>query len=164
MKLEFITGSAEDTAKLGINLASFLNGGDTIILTGDLGGGKTTFISGIAHGLGIDQPVSSPSFTLVNEYSSAGKSLIHADLYRLNSAEDIMGIGLEDYIYSQDNIVCIEWGNKMGAYLPPEYLGIHFGYMMDSESKRKIIFNSNTGYWQKKLTKFKNLAQRKGFQ
>ncbi|MDZ7837510.1 MAG: tRNA (adenosine(37)-N6)-threonylcarbamoyltransferase complex ATPase subunit type 1 TsaE [Actinomycetota bacterium] len=115
MNVEFITDSAKSTSRLGQYFASFLNGGDTIILTGDLGGGKTTFTSGIAKGLGIGQDVSSPSFTLVNEYSTGSKKLIHADLYRLDGAEEIAGIGMDDYIYDPDNIVCIEWGDKMDS-------------------------------------------------
>lgn len=162
MNVEFISDSAESTSRLGQYFASFLNGGDTIILTGDLGGGKTTFISGIAKGLGVGQDVSSPSFTLVNEYSAGSKKLIHADLYRLDGAEEIAGIGMDDYIYDPDNIVCIEWGDKMDSFLPPDFIRIHFSYIMDSESKRRIRFSSDTNCWDHKMARFKTLVKRKG--
>jgi len=162
MQIKVISNSPFFTKKLGRTFSRIVSAGDIILFTGELGGGKTTFITGIAEGLGLEEKISSPSFTLVNEYSAGGKKLIHADLYRLDGAEEIAGIGMEDYIYDRDNIVCIEWGDKMGSFLPPDCIRIHFSYIMDSESKRRIQFSAGTNCWDHKMARFENLVKRRG--
>ena len=105
-----ISRSAVETVAFGAQLAPSLRLGDVIALTGDLGAGKTCLVKGIAAGLGITQEITSPTFTVIHEYSP----LAHVDLYRLESA---YGIGLEDYLGGQW-ITVIEWAEKIRALLP----------------------------------------------
>ncbi len=162
--------SAEQTKEIGIKLSSFIDKGDIILLSGELGGGKTTFISGIAQGLNSKQPVSSPSFTLINIYDCKKNkkpvSIVHCDLYRINEISDIAGIGLEDYIYNENYVVLIEWAGKLKEGILKDFLEIKFEYLIDekqdsdfgnSENQhRKIIFDSRSGYWDRKINLLKN--------
>lgn len=110
-----VTHSEEETAALARDLAPRLRAGDVLLLSGDLGAGKTAFVRGLAQGLGIDpEVVSSPTFTLIHEYRGPGLTLYHADLYRLDRAvpEDL---GLED---SRDGVLAIEWPERLAHVLP----------------------------------------------
>jgi tRNA threonylcarbamoyladenosine biosynthesis protein TsaE len=110
-----VTHSEGETAALARDLASRLRAGDVLLLSGDLGAGKTAFVRGLADGLGIDpELVSSPTFTLIHEYRGPGLTLYHADLYRLDRAvpEDL---GLED---SRDGVLAIEWPERLAHDLP----------------------------------------------
>ena len=112
-----LTHSEEDTQKVARDLAATLNAGDVLLLSGDLGAGKTTFVRGLAEGLGIDPgEVSSPTFTLVHEYRGGRLTLYHADLYRLeNTATD--DLGLEE-IGVQDGVLAIEWPDRLPEEFP----------------------------------------------
>ena len=162
MQVQFITSAPQQTAELGQCFAPWARGGDIFILTGDLGGGKTTFVAGLAKGLGVEETVSSPSFTLINEYDIGDLKLIHADLYRLAGIEDIEDIGMEHYLYQPHNIVCIEWGEKMRTCMPSEYMTISFNYTEGEEYGRTIVFKSCSDYNDKKLIEFNKMASRKG--
>ena len=130
----FYTNSQEETRELGKKIAVALNAGDIVALVGDLGSGKTTFVQGLAEGLGISNQVKSPSFTIVNEYK--GKfPLYHNDLYRLDSLDDIPHTGIEDVIYG-GGVVVIEWAERALPLLPPEYTLIRFYYT--GENTRRI--------------------------
>ena len=105
------THSEAQTAAVGRELGSSLSAGDTVLLYGDLGAGKTAFVRGLAEGLGIDpDEVSSPTFTLVQEYAGTSLTLYHVDLYRLDSAE-VDDLGLDDLLDSR-GIVAIEWAER----------------------------------------------------
>jgi tRNA threonylcarbamoyladenosine biosynthesis protein TsaE len=112
-----VTHSEEDTQKVARDLATTLNAGDVLLLSGDLGAGKTTFVRGLAEGLGIDPgEVSSPTFTLVHEYRGGRLTLYHADLYRLdNTATN--DLGLEE-IGVQDGVLAIEWPDRLTHDMP----------------------------------------------
>jgi tRNA threonylcarbamoyladenosine biosynthesis protein TsaE len=132
-------GSAEQTRRLATALAASLKPGDVIALFGQLGSGKTTFIQGLAKGLGVDNFVTSPSFVIMNEYplpagNNAG-SFYHVDLYRLDSEEDVRDLGIED-ILGGNNITAIEWAEKAPHLLPPFCKKISFELV--SENERKI--------------------------
>ncbi len=157
MRIEISSGSADFTRRLGKDFSSVLLPGDLIMLSGDLGGGKTTFISGLAKGLGIKEDITSPSFTLINEYRYRQGRFVHADLYRLEGLQDISDIGMDDYLYDENSIVCIEWGNKLGGTLAKDHLNIDFAYEWDVENKRKIVFNSKNKYWDLKLERFEEI-------
>jgi tRNA threonylcarbamoyladenosine biosynthesis protein TsaE len=166
MRFEIISNSPIFTRNLGKTFSRILSKGNIILFTGELGGGKTTFISGLAEGFGLGKNLSSPSFTILNEYriDSSGK-FIHADLYRLENIGEINGIGLDDYFYDGISIICIEWGDKIKDYIEKEYLEINLSYLMDksnAETKRKIIFNSISRYWDLKLAKFKKTLEKNG--
>jgi tRNA threonylcarbamoyladenosine biosynthesis protein TsaE len=133
------TTSADGTGKLGQRLAQPLRGGDVIALSGDLGSGKTTFTQGLARGLGIRAAVTSPTFVLVNRYQAPdGRVLQHADCYRLaNAPLEMWDIGLAD-LYEGDDIVVIEWADRIPDLLPADYLAITFTYL--DEHRRRLRF------------------------
>ena len=119
--------SVQETMKFGQGLGQQLTGGEVLALTGDLGAGKTVLTRGIAAGLGIpmDQ-VSSPTFTLIQEYRGA-ISLIHVDLYRLDGPSDISTLGLEEY-FTPNTIVLIEWADRFPQILPSDHIAIRLEY------------------------------------
>ena len=118
------TRSAEETIKLGEKIAGRLKPGDMVALCGDLGAGKTTFVKGIAKGLGVHdyKYVNSPSFVLVREYKGR-IPLFHFDIYRLEHLKDIEDIGYEDYL-ARKGVVVIEWSSKMKRILPDRHLEV----------------------------------------
>jgi tRNA threonylcarbamoyladenosine biosynthesis protein TsaE len=112
-----VTASEEETQAVARELSATLRAGDVVLLSGDLGAGKTTFVRGLAEGLGIDpREVSSPTFTLVHEYRGNGLTLYHADLYRLESAATD-DLGLEE-IGVKDGVLAIEWPDRLTHDLP----------------------------------------------
>ena len=98
MAVKFVTNSQEETENLGARLAAGLMSGAVIAFTGDLGAGKTAFTRGLARGLGIPDRVTSPTFTIVNEYEGGRLPLFHFDMYRLGSSDELFDIGWEDYL------------------------------------------------------------------
>ena len=112
----------KETEKFGERLGSLLKPGDIISLTGDLGAGKTTLTKSIGKGLGVEDYITSPTFTLINEYK--GRTMLyHFDVYRLEGAIDLYDLGFEEYLYS--NGVCIiEWGDKIEEILPKERINL----------------------------------------
>src|SRR5439155_26235436 len=105
-----------ETRAVGEAMAGVLGSGDVISLTGDLGAGKTTLVQGVARGLGVTQPVLSPTFTLVREYRGIAP-IYHLDVYRLARLQEVMDLGFEEII-DRGAIVLIEWGEAIGALLP----------------------------------------------
>jgi tRNA threonylcarbamoyladenosine biosynthesis protein TsaE len=127
-KVVFQSRNTSDTIRLGRSIGSRLRPGDVVALVGELGAGKTQFIKGLAAGAGVGKPtyVSSPSFTLINEYP--GKvPFYHIDLFRLESQKEAEGLGLEDYLHG-GGITAIEWADKIPSLLPREMLSIHIVY------------------------------------
>lgn len=110
--MEFITHSAAETEALGAKLAAVLQPGDVIAYLGDLGAGKTAFTRGLARGLGIVEPVTSPTYTLVNEYLDGRLPLFHFDMYRLRDADELFDLGWEDYLARQ-GICAVEWSENV---------------------------------------------------
>lgn len=145
--LDIISHSATQTQRLGVRLGELLQGGELILLNGQLGTGKTTFTQGLAQGMGISENVNSPTFTILKEYASQPNllnargcvkpALYHFDLYRLDKPEEMFDLGFEDYFYS--NGVCVvEWADKADLLWPEECLRIHLKMM--SETKRGLLF------------------------
>ena len=106
--MTFTTHSAAETEALGERLAARLTGGEGIAYTGDLGAGKTAFTRGLARGLGITDRVTSPTFTIVNEYEGGRLPLFHFDMYRLSSSDELYDIGWEDYL-ARGGVCAVEW-------------------------------------------------------
>ena len=121
--MKFKINSVEDTTQLGINLGKLLKSGDIVCLTGDLGTGKTHITKGIAKGLGIEDNITSPTFTIVNEYETGRLKLNHFDVYRVSDPDEIYAIGFDDYIFS-DAVSVIEWANYIEEILPQDFLHI----------------------------------------
>ena len=110
--MEFITHSPEETERLGSALGALLEPGDILAYRGDLGAGKTAFTRGLAKGLGCTEPVTSPTYTIVNEYLSGRVPLFHFDMYRLSGADDLWSIGWEDYL-DRGGICAVEWSENV---------------------------------------------------
>ncbi|MBD2363708.1 MULTISPECIES: tRNA (adenosine(37)-N6)-threonylcarbamoyltransferase complex ATPase subunit type 1 TsaE [unclassified Anabaena] len=127
--MKILLKDADATLNLGIKLGQTLIPGSVILLEGDLGAGKTTLVQGIGQGLGITDPIVSPTFTLINEYSEGRLPLYHLDLYRLEPQE-VSGLNLEIYwegVEVTPGIVAIEWAERM-PYKPTSYLQVHLTY------------------------------------
>ena len=114
--MEFITNSPEETELVGEKLAKILSAGAVIAYRGDLGAGKTAFTRGLAKGLGCTEPVTSPTYTIVNEYLSGRMPLFHFDMYRLHSADDLFDIGWEDYL-ERGGVCAVEWSENVADAL-----------------------------------------------
>ncbi len=113
------THSAEETLEAGRQIAATLRKGDVLAITGDLGAGKTQLVKGLASGLGIAQEVTSPTFTLIHEYPGGKFPLYHIDLYRLDSPEEALKIGLDEYL-GGGGVTVIEWADKFVELIPAE--------------------------------------------
>jgi tRNA threonylcarbamoyladenosine biosynthesis protein TsaE len=133
---EFISQNAMETRQLGQALAPELKSGDCLILIGALGAGKTTFVQGLAEGLGISESVVSPTFTLMREYQGRLR-LYHVDAYRINNLDELREIGLEDTMLAE-GIVAIEWGEKASELLPRGSLEIQIELLPNQERKIRI--------------------------
>ena len=114
--MEHVTNSPEETEALGEMLAGRLEPGTVIAFTGDLGAGKTAFVRGLARGLGITERVTSPTFTIVNEYEGGRLPLFHFDMYRLGSADELFDIGWEDYLM-RGGVCAVEWSENVSDAL-----------------------------------------------
>lgn len=117
MEEKYISKNLEETQKIAMKFAESLKAGDIILLSGDLGAGKTQFTKGIAKGLGIEDLVPSPTFTIMNSF---GGRLFHFDLYRLKSFEELLSVGAEEFLYS-DGISVLEWPECVGVENFPNY-------------------------------------------
>src|SRR4030042_4739399 len=134
--LKLISGSLEQTQRLGRRLGELAQAGDVFLLTGNLGSGKTCLTQGIAWGLGVKEYAFSPSFVIIREYHGR-LTLYHLDFYRLDSLEEIADVGLEEYLYG--NGVCvIEWADKGLQILPQDRLLITLDYEPALETERAI--------------------------
>ena len=131
-KMKFVSKKENETIRFAFEFAKGLKGGDVICLDGDLGAGKTTFTKGLALGLGIDCEVTSPTFSLLNTYSSKKWKLYHIDAYRLKNAEEAFASGLCDYIFSSDAVVVIEWFENISQILPKDFKKISLKYVRES--------------------------------
>lgn len=133
-----ISNSPEETEQFGSELAARLVPGNIVALIGDLGAGKTALTRGILRGLGYTGKVASPTFGLVNLYNTNKGEVAHLDLYRLNSAEDIVAAGLADYLESPIGISIVEWADRW-SWQPNEKL-ITLHLQTTTETSREIIY------------------------
>lgn len=132
----------QDTEALGRRVSSSLRPGDIVVLAGGLGAGKTLFTRGIATGLGVDEPVVSPSFVLVREYRSGFIPVVHADVYRLGSINEFDDLDVLEM--SKDGVLVIEWGSAVETALPRDHLRIEFEVGDDETRNLRFI---NEGSW-----------------
>ena len=135
------TNSPEETWALAAELSGELGSGTVIALHGDLGAGKTCFIQGYAAALGIDEPITSPTYTLIGEYEGR-LPLHHIDLYRLSGPEEALGLGLEEY-FDADGITAIEWAERAEGLLPPDLLHIRIEADSHTGTRTFHIFREN---------------------
>ena len=126
--------SSNQTMHIAKILAKYLSKGDTIVLTGELGSGKTKFTEGFLSFFGLEKEISSPTFNIVNEYLSNSVNLYHFDVYRLSDTEEFYAIGGEEYF--EKGICLIEWGELIEDALPFEYMHISFEKLEDEPDSR----------------------------
>jgi len=133
-----LTESSEETRKWGESLGKRLFPGDVVALIGELGAGKTVLAQGILKGLGVTEPVQSPSFIMIREYNGH-VPVVHIDLYRLRGSEDFEALGFEEYLDGH-NIVVIEWADKILDILPNHCYQIHLSWGKDHPEQRVIKY------------------------
>jgi tRNA threonylcarbamoyladenosine biosynthesis protein TsaE len=132
------TNSAEETQSFGNEFSKKLKQGDVIALYGGLGSGKTQLVKGICRGLGVTQTVNSPTFIIVNEYSSSAyPKIFHFDLYRMKTLDEILDMGFADYL-NGSGIVLIEWPEHVEDILPADTTKIHIAHTDENENSRWI--------------------------
>lgn len=134
--MEYISNSAQETEALGERLAARLRPGDVIAYTGDLGAGKTAFTRGLARGLGVADRVTSPTFTIVNEYEGGRLPLFHFDLYRMDSPEELFDIGWEDYL-ARGGVCAVEWSEIVDDALEGDCIRVEIR-RGDGDHQRRI--------------------------
>ncbi|HVM07587.1 MAG TPA: tRNA (adenosine(37)-N6)-threonylcarbamoyltransferase complex ATPase subunit type 1 TsaE [Acidimicrobiales bacterium] len=126
-----VTKSADDTRELAAAIAGVARPGDVILLAGDLGAGKTTFTQGFGRALGVDEPITSPTFTLVNHYGAReGLTVLHADMYRLDRLQEVVDLGLSELV-DENAVALVEWGDVAEPVLPKDFLEIRIEYPHD---------------------------------
>lgn len=141
----YTTTSVEETHKAAQEVVASLECGTVLALVGDLGAGKTTFTQGIAKHFKISDPVSSPTFALVQEYPveeglhNCIKTIIHVDCYRLDKPEDLRDIGIEEYFNRDDVLVIIEWADQVKDMLPKETQWIEFSHGDESIENQRVM-------------------------
>lgn len=143
MRISIHSDSVEETRNLGRVIGSNISPGDILLLTGGLGAGKTTLTQGILWGLGSDEYARSPTFVLVNEYH-ARVPVYHMDLYRLDTFEEIDGLGLEDYLFG-DGLCVIEWADKAQGYFPLDHVDIS----IEAVSDNTRVFTLDSGHTER---------------
>ena len=133
--ITLVTKSADDTRELGTAIASVVDSRDVVLLAGDLGAGKTTLTQGFARGLGVEEPVTSPTFVLMRPYEGR-LPLVHVDAYRLEHLQEVIDLGLAEMI-DDGAIAVIEWGDVVAPVLPPDFLELRLEYG-DGDDERRI--------------------------
>ncbi len=138
MKKEYVSHSLEDTKKIAFNFARNLKGGEIILLNGDLGAGKTTFVKFLAKRLGVRDIVTSPTFTILKQYQGEKFSINHFDMYRLNDYQEAYEFGFEDFINGNAHeITLIEWSERIIELLSKNCIVINISII--DENSRKIV-------------------------
>ena len=155
--IDFVSSSVEQTTRLGVRLGELLEVHDLLCLSGELGAGKTVLARGIGRGWGTGLRVTSPTFTLINEYPrlADGRILYHVDCYRLEKTADQLTVGLEDVLYGT-GAVMVEWPERIEAMLPEDRLWIGLSYV--SETRRKLHINATGDRSAELLEDFKKSA------
>ena len=151
--IEINSNSAEMTTKIAKKLASFLKKTDIVILTGELGAGKTKFVEGFLSYFNLQDEISSPTFNIVNEYSYQDTNIYHFDVYRLEDTDEFYAIGGEEYF--EKGICLIEWGEILQNILPKEYIHITFKKDNNNENKRILELTAHGERYEKILENFK---------
>ncbi|MEA2433490.1 MAG: tRNA threonylcarbamoyladenosine biosynthesis protein TsaE [Actinomycetota bacterium] len=155
------TKSAEETRIVGASLAPVLLPGDIISLSGDLGAGKTVFVQGLAAALGVQERVTSPTFTIVHEYSGR-YPILHLDVYRLNNFQEVLDLGFEEFL-DPHSIVAIEWGEAINPMLPRRHLDIDMRRVASideaDDDVRKLLFRPHGPDWIRKVQAMRSTAE-----
>jgi tRNA threonylcarbamoyladenosine biosynthesis protein TsaE len=149
--VDFVSHSADQTVRLGRRLGRLFEGGEVVCLTGELGAGKTCLVQGVGAGLGVKDRITSPTFTLVNEYRGGRLVLHHVDLYRILDAGSALAFGLDEYLYD-DGVCAIEWAERVRDVWPEEYLLITLRHI--DETKRGVTMRATGDRYDRLLAQF----------
>ena len=151
--IKIIYNNQEETKQLAKKFANFLSKGDIVVLTGELGAGKTKFVEGFLENFNLQNEISSPTFNIVNEYVNDNTSIYHFDVYRLLDSDEFYSIGGEEYF--ERGICLIEWGEIIEDILPKSYIHITIKKDNSNENKRIITFTNvgNSDKYKKILSK-----------
>ncbi|HEY3209606.1 MAG TPA: tRNA (adenosine(37)-N6)-threonylcarbamoyltransferase complex ATPase subunit type 1 TsaE [Actinomycetota bacterium] len=155
--LALVTTSPEETRAMGKRLAEFLGPRDVVSLTGDLGAGKTTLVQGAAEGLGVTEPVLSPTFTLVRRYRGT-IPVYHLDVYRLERLQEVLDIGFDE-ILDQGAVVFIEWGDAIDPLLPAEHLQVELTLPLEGD-ERRILLTWHGRSWAERIDRLAEVLER----
>jgi tRNA threonylcarbamoyladenosine biosynthesis protein TsaE len=153
--VDFISHSADQTRRMGARLGQLLGGGEVLCLVGELGTGKTCLVQGIGRGLGVDEQITSPTFTLVAEYLGAKLSLYHIDLYRIVDVKAAFSFGLDEYLYGE-GVCAIEWAERVQQLWPEEYLLVSLRHI--DESKRGLTLRGYGERYERLVMRFRHSA------
>ena len=140
-KINIKSNNPEDTIKIGDKLAKLLTKGDVVVLSGNLGAGKTKFVEGFLHNFNLQNEISSPTFNIINEYTSSKNNIYHFDVYRLEDSDEFYAIGGEEYF--ENGICLIEWGELISDALPKDYIHIIIDKDSNNENLRVLNFEVN---------------------
>lgn len=143
-----LTKSADDTRELGAAVASLASAGDVILLSGDLGAGKTTFTQGFGRGLGVQDDIVSPTFTLMRSYEGR-LPLVHCDVYRLDHLQEVIDLGLAEMV-DHDAVALVEWGDVAAPGLPADHLETHIA-LTESDDERRFELRPRGASWQRRI-------------
>jgi tRNA threonylcarbamoyladenosine biosynthesis protein TsaE len=146
VNLVLATKSADDTREIGAALAALAQGGDTVLLAGDLGAGKTTFTQGFGRGLQIDDRVTSPTFTLVHQYRGGRVPLVHVDVYRIDTVQELYDLGFEELV-RDDAVTLVEWGDMIDGLLPVDRLDVRLA-PGDTDDERVVEIEGHGRSWR----------------
>lgn len=136
----YISQSENQTEEIAAKLALTLRRGTVICLNGDLGAGKTVFSRGFARGLGITEPISSPTYTIVQEYKLAGKGfLYHLDLYRISNSVSALAFGVDEFLNDNNSIALVEWPERITGIIPPGAITVNIRHLSDSQREIEIL-------------------------
>ncbi|HEU4868443.1 MAG TPA: tRNA (adenosine(37)-N6)-threonylcarbamoyltransferase complex ATPase subunit type 1 TsaE [Actinomycetota bacterium] len=155
-KLTIKSHSSEETQSLGGLLAPLLVPGDVLVMSGDLGAGKTTFVQGLAHGLGIVERVTSPTFVLMKEYQGGRFPLMHLDVYRLGKVQEVIDLGIDEY-FDPSYVVVVEWGDKVEPLLPQDHLTIELVH--EGGDVRNITLTGKGTPWAGRMASIKKMVE-----
>jgi tRNA threonylcarbamoyladenosine biosynthesis protein TsaE len=140
--MNLMTHGPSETREVAGALAAVLEPGDVVLLSGDLGAGKTEFAKGIAEGLGVTETVVSPTFTLAREYTGRLR-MLHVDLYRAESMQEVLDLGLEDLVASgagsQEAVLIVEWGDIAASVFPADHLVVHLEPLDDGDDTARVL-------------------------
>src|SRR5207253_7495677 len=145
--IELSAPTAEHMRDLASAIASLLAGGDVVVLTGDLGAGKTTFVQGAAKALGVTDPVASPTFTLVRRYRGS-RPVNHVDVYRLDRIQDVIDLGVED-LFEPDGVTFVEWGDVIEGLLPEAHLEVELWTRAEDEGRLVVLTGTGLAWAQR---------------
>jgi tRNA threonylcarbamoyladenosine biosynthesis protein TsaE len=143
--------SVDETRRLAGAVARLAREGDVVLLVGEMGAGKTAFAQGFAAGLGVAERVTSPTFTLVNDYS-ARLRMHHVDVYRLDHLQEVLDLGLAELL-DDGGVTLIEWGDVVVPTLPRDFLEVHLEFAHGNDDARRITLREVGPSWQPRLDK-----------